>query len=128
MRMKNERVTIAEYAERTGQTESAVRAKVQRQTIAAVRLGGRVYIEVPRGEEPQQEPHNALAAKDAHITDLREQLQAERSAHEQTRRLLGGALERIPALPSGQTREDATPVPDDAPPAPWWRRMFGQRS
>ena len=56
---------------------------------------------------------------------------------EQTRWLLGGALERIPALPSGQASEDraqgAAPVQEgyDAPTTPtpdtrpWWRRVFG---
>jgi small-conductance mechanosensitive channel len=81
----------------------------------------------------------------ARIDDLREQLRREQDAHEQTRRLLGGALERIPAIEASQqeppeaaeTVEEepgrASPRPADAGPqtAPqrpwrsWWRRRFG---
>ncbi len=77
------------------------------------------------------------------VDDLHAQLDAEHRAHEQNRRLLGGALERIPALPFTKASEDAVqdgaPVPPQGPPpghdSPttqaadtrlWYRRIFGR--
>jgi hypothetical protein len=78
------------------------------------------------------------------IEDLREQLEAERQAHAEARRLLMAALERIPPqleAPSGERGESpetveeaperAEPRPaaeesqDGAQRRPWWRRLFG---
>jgi hypothetical protein len=71
----------------------------------------------------------------AHNETLREQLEAERQAHAEARRLLAAALERIPALePPGEPESAPEPVPStETPPEPetpteprpWWRRMFG---
>jgi hypothetical protein len=70
------------------------------------------------------------------------QLEAERQAHAEGRRLLAAALERIPAIEAPQELaeaaetfraepEGATEPRSDAPGAqegarrPWWRRVFG---
>src|SRR5215208_1949810 len=72
------------------------------------------------------------------IDTLREQLQAERQAHAEARRIIAGLVERIPALEapaSPESPESASdPHPSTAAPPeaerptevrPWWRRMFG---
>jgi hypothetical protein len=77
------------------------------------------------------------------IATLREQLQAERQAHAEARRLLAAALERIPAIEAPQeaseTSETVEEEPERAEPnsatggdqegarRPWWRRWFGAR-
>ncbi|MBA3423687.1 MAG: hypothetical protein H0U04_03915 [Rubrobacter sp.] len=69
------------------------------------------------------------------------QLEAERQAHSEARRLLAAALERIPAIEAPQeaadTPETVEEAPDRAEPRsatggtqegarrPWWRRVFG---
>ena len=72
------------------------------------------------------------------ITTLREQLQAERQAHAEARRLLAAALERIPpqlpapedASESPQPRPDRTATadasgePETGSRRPWWRRWL----
>lgn len=136
-----DRVTVAEAARRLGISEPAVRARIQRGTLQSERVDGTVYVRITAYSTPHDTPSTTLAAKDAHIADLRAQLEAERQAHEQTRRLLGGALERIPALAAPETSDtgaqDAATVQEgydspttragDPEPAqrPWWRRVFG---
>ena len=82
-----------------------------------------------------------MSAKDETIATLRDQLEAERQAHAEARRLLMAALERIPPqleAPS-EAREPPQAVeeePERAEPRPvtvesqeplqmpWWRRVF----
>ena len=79
------------------------------------------------------------------IAFLREQLEAERRAHGEARRLLAAALERIPAIEAPQASPDergspetlepeadgaearsSTPAPQEgAQPRSWWREFFG---
>jgi hypothetical protein len=83
------------------------------------------------------------------IATLREQLDLERQAHAEARRLLAAALERIPPAieapaspeprespetaesPGRQGRSQERPFTDEerpqeaAQPRSWWRRMFG---
>jgi hypothetical protein len=88
-----------------------------------------------------------ISAKDETITTLRDQLEAERQAHAEARRIIAGLVERIPAIAapaetppdepgSPETGEEqqgrGTPRPDAPGPQedvqrPWWRRVFGQR-
>jgi hypothetical protein len=83
-----------------------------------------------------------ISAKDETISTLRDQLEAERQAHAEARRLLMAALERIPpqleapreTRESPQTAEEehdrAEPRPvtvesQESVQRPWWRRWFG---
>jgi hypothetical protein len=78
------------------------------------------------------------------IATLREQLEAERQAHAEARRLLAAALERIPAIEapsepqespvSGEEQQgrgaprpasEAGGAQEGAQRVSWWRRMFG---
>jgi hypothetical protein len=102
-----------------GVSESAIRKRVERGTLRSDKgPDGRryVYLDVPEPgadtvadevadmsatverDALTSEREDRVADLHAHIADLRGQLEAERTAHEQTRRLLGGALERIPQL------------------------------
>ena len=48
-----------------------------------------------------------------HIATLREQLQAERQAHSEARRLLAAAMERIPAIEAPQETSEATEAAEE---------------
>jgi hypothetical protein len=149
------RVSVQAAADRLGTTVDAIRKRVQRDTIAYEKdTDGRVWIllEADRtrhdndqdatGHGQDTERGALISAKDETIATLREQLQAERQAHAEARRLLMAALERIPPqleAPS-EARESPQKVeeePERAEPRPatgdaqegvqrpWWRRLFG---
>jgi hypothetical protein len=69
-----------------------------------------------------------ISAKDETIATLRDQLEAERQAHAEARRLLMAALERIPPqLEAPESTESPGPTPTDTPEEPqaqtsrrWW--------
>ncbi len=144
----------------------AIRKRVQRGTIPHERdHDGRVWILLDTGrprqdtvqdtDKPPSDSTALISAKDETIATLREQLEAERQAHAEARRLLLAALEKIPpAIEAPQeAREspvsEARPGPSDTPtPAPgeaqegtegaeeqgssaggerrpWWRRILG---
>jgi hypothetical protein len=144
---------VTEAANALDITVDAVRSRIKRGTIAHERKGGRVYVLLGDDEfrpgydqyTDQGGDQGTTATEDRTaelIATLREQLQAERQAHAEARRLLMAALERIPpqleAPPdereSPQTVEEA---PDKAEPRPataesqedvqrpWWRRILG---
>ena len=151
----NARVSVQGAAERLGTTVDAIRKRVQRDTIAHEKdADGRVWIlldadrtrqdadQDTTGQRQDSEPTALISAKDETIATLREQLQAERQAHSEARRLLMAALERIPAIEAPQeATEDADTVeeePERAEPRsdaggaqegarrPWWRRIIGR--
>jgi peptidoglycan hydrolase CwlO-like protein len=90
-------------------------------------------------------PHerNALISElRSHNDTLREQLEAERQAHAEARRIIAGLVERIPAIEapseareSPQTAEEGSQSAEPRPTTvesqeseqrPWWRRVFGR--
>ncbi len=146
------RVTVDEAARHLGLSVDAIRKRVQRGQIAHERdQAGRVRIILDESETIHDEGPDTtglgqsplLEAKDETITLLRQQLESERQAHAEARRLLAAALERIPLqieppseAPGGP--ETATEQPGRVEPQPsvtgaqepaerrsWWRRMFG---
>jgi flagellar motility protein MotE (MotC chaperone) len=144
---------VAEAADALGISVDAVRSRVKRGTIAHVRDGGHVYVLL--GDDEARPGHDqgtdqggdqgTTAPEDRTaelIATLREQLQAERQAHAEARRLLAAALERIPAIEAPQEASEASETveeePDRAEPhsatveaqegtqrRSWWRRVFG---
>src|SRR5918994_4687551 len=106
-RNTRQRLSVAEAADALGITVDAVRSRVKRGTIDHVRVGGRVYVLLGDdesrpghgqytdqvGDQGTTTPEDRTAEL---IATLREQLQAERQAHAEARRLLLAALERIP--------------------------------
>ena len=149
-----ERVSVAQAADHLGTNVDAIRKRVQLGTIPHERdREGRVWILLttgrPRQENVQDDvrpPSDSTAlisAKDETIATLREQLEAERQAHAEARRIIAGLVERIPPAiePPRETRESPETAPgpvererpfteeegpqEGAQPRSWWRRMFG---
>ena len=153
-----QRVTVAQAAEILGVTVEAVRGRIKRKTLEHERHSGTVYVllpadQMPTGrqpggdqstDQPQSDSTALISAKDETIATLRDQLEAERQAHAEARRLLMAALERIPpqleapASPEarespergGDERERAESRPatggaQEGVQKPWWRRVFG---
>ena len=105
-----QRVTVAQAAEILGVTVEAVRGRIKRKKLEHERHSGTVYVllpadQMPTGRQPgddqttdqtQSDSTALISAKDETIATLRDQLEAERQAHAEARRLLMAALERIP--------------------------------
>ena len=115
-----ERVSVPQAADHLGTTVDAIRKRVHRGTIPYERdEQGRVWILLDTGRprqdatghrqdtgQPQYGPDDALISEmREHIEDLREQLEAERQAHAEARRLLLSALEKIPPAIEAPSRE-----------------------
>jgi hypothetical protein len=98
--------------------------RVKRGTLDATRDGTRLYVLLdtdPTGD-PSQSANDALTSElRAHLATMREQLENERQAHAEARRLLAAALERIPALESPHDPD----TPDD--PGPSTQELKKQR-
>jgi hypothetical protein len=128
------RVTVTEAAWILDTTVDALRKRVQRDTIPYERdeYGG-VWILVdadrtrqdktgqrPDTGQPQPESSALISELRAHNATLREQLEAERQAHAEARRLLLSALEKIPpaieppGAPSEATEQPGRVVPQPA--------------
>jgi hypothetical protein len=146
----DERLTLRQAAARLGVSESAIRKRVERGTLRSDKgSDGRRYVYLATGADTVADvssPSSATGERDALISELRahngtlrEQLEAERQAHAEARRLLAATLERIPpqleARESPQTAEEeaervrarsATEGPHAETSRPWWRRMFGR--
>jgi hypothetical protein len=129
-----------------GVSTEAVRGRIRRGTIRYERVGGRVYVVLddrPTAEHTTDQPTDHTEEL---IATLREQLELERQAHAEARRLLAAALERIPAIEAPQESSQESPETADSPGprespltdeeraqkppqprsgTPWWRRMFG---
>jgi DNA-binding Lrp family transcriptional regulator len=137
------RFTVPEAARVLGISPEAVRNRLSRGTLDSVKEGGTVYVLIDRhvGRPQTDIPTDILgestaliSAKDETIAVLREQLEAERQAHAEARRLLAAALDRIP--PQLEAPPDASGSPETATEAPgrgeprdqehvpWWRRWF----
>jgi uncharacterized protein YPO0396 len=113
-----------------------VRNRIKRRTLRAEREAGRVYV-LLAGEASRDRPGDESEL----VAVLKEQLQAERQAHAEARRIIAGLVERIPAIEAPQDAteqpqdaEDATAGTEEPRPAapgaqegarrPWWRRAF----
>jgi hypothetical protein len=112
----DERLTVAQAADRLGISEDAVRSRVKRGTLQAERESGTVHVlldaDRPATGEPTSQPDQD--SKDAPIAVLREQLAAEREANRENRRLLlaAGTEEGPPEESEG---------PETGARRPWWR-------
>ena len=146
------RLTVPEAAEVLGVTVDAVRGRIRRGTLHSERESGTIYVWVDRSETdrpgpsptsrgPSLDQSELVGELRGRVEDLREQLQAERQAHAEARRIIAGLVERIPAIEAPQEASEASEtveeVPDRAEPQsgvpgpqegvqrPWWRRVFG---
>jgi hypothetical protein len=145
------RLTVAEAAEVLGVTVDAVRGRIRRGTLDSERESGTVYVwvdlaeadrpgpsETSRGPSPDQS--ELVGELRGRVEDLRDQLQAERQAHAEARRIIAGLVERLPAIEAPQEPPEAAETVEEEPeraeprPAtggaqegaqrPWWRRVF----
>ena len=143
---------MRQAAARLGVSESAIRKRIERDTLRSDKgPDGRRYVYLDTGADTMADKgadKSATGERDALISELRahndtlrEQLEAERQAHAEARRLLMAALERIP--PQLEAPSEAPEVPEtveEAPEAeprsatggaqedarrPWWRRVLG---
>jgi len=147
----DERLTLRQAATRLGVSESAIRKRVERDTLRSDKgADGRRYVYLDTGADAVTDEGadtSATGERDALISELRahndtlrEQLKAERQAHAEARRLLMAALERIPPQleaprespqtveeePEGSEPRPATVESQEGAQRPWWRRVFGR--
>ncbi len=125
--MTDERLTLRQAAARLGVSESAIRKRVERGTLRSDKgSDGRRYVYLATGADTvadEGEDTSVTGERDALISELRahngtlrEQLQAERQAHAEARRLLMAALERIPPqLEAPQEPSEDAEAVEEAP-------------
>jgi hypothetical protein len=129
-----------------------VRGRIRRGKLNSEQHAGTVYVWLDAPEEddsrgPSATSHRPSDDQSERIEDfreqvayLREQLQAERQAHAEARRIIAGLVERIPAIEAPAETSEASEAADeqqgrgqphsDAPGAqegvqrPWWRRIL----
>jgi hypothetical protein len=159
------RLTVAQAADALGVTVDAIRSRIKRGSIVHVREDGRVYVVLgddqgatstdqgsDQGGAQYADHHDDLRNNRNNITEfdprdeliatLKEQLEAERNAHAETRRIAYALAQRVPELeappapreapqtaaeePEGSEPHPATGgAQEAAQPRPWWRRWLG---
>jgi len=159
--MSSNRFSVYEAAEVMGVTVDAIRKRISRGTIPHERDDdGRVWVlldtdqdaasKVQDTDRPQSDATALMSEMRGRIEDLRAQLEAERQAHAEARRIIAGLVERIPpaieAPASGATEQarerpggpqtaaetseseqprSSTGGPQErAEPRSWWRRLL----
>ena len=122
----NQRLTVPEAASWLGITEAAVRGRIKRGTLRSYREEGNVYVVLVGDESRGESSIKRDAPDDALATDPREELVEELRGQvdylqgiigtrdrelSEMRRLLAGALERIPEI---EAPRDSPPETRDA--------------
>ncbi len=138
-----DRLTVPEAAEALGISQDAVYKRVERNKIRYERdQDGRLYVYVDpsttsRSKSSDNQTDRYIVSLEDQVEYLRGQLEAERGASAELRRIVAGLVQRVPELePPTDERgspETASEEPDKgAPPPPtgeerrsWWRRLFG---
>jgi hypothetical protein len=135
---------VNEAAQALGVSVEALRGRIKRNTVLSDLVGDKrvVWVSEPRPDTDQltdrlrSDSAALISAKDETIAALRDQLEAERQAHAEARRLLMAAIERIPPqleAPQEARESSESPGPTDTSRGAqegtqrrsWWRRMFG---
>src|SRR5215213_5646206 len=123
--MSSSRVSVYQAAEIMGVTVDAIRKRVSRGTIPHERdEDGRVWVildtdqdaasKVHDTDQPQSATDALISQMQERIASLERQLEQERQANSEHRRLLAAALERIPPqleAPSEARESDVSPGP-----------------
>jgi hypothetical protein len=114
-----DRVTVPEAAARLGVSENALRKRIQRDTIEWARdEEGRIYVYLSEAMTEQADGYAADQAGDQsqlvesmqdQIDYLRDLLKTRDQELAEMRRLLAGALERIPELEAPSEARDSSP-------------------
>jgi excisionase family DNA binding protein len=139
------RVTVQEAARLLGISEGAVRARIHRGTLETAREGGTVYVRIDGENTPKErtEQTELVQALREHNTTLERQLNAEREASAELRRIIAALTQRIPELEAPKQESPEAPTEATEQPGrvedqavirspqtsservPWWRRFFG---
>jgi hypothetical protein len=147
--MTRQRFTVPEAAEALGVSVEAIRGRLKRKSLVFEKEDGRTYV-LLSDDDLSRHVNDLSDDRAALIDELRdrlrfteEQLAAEREAHREARRIIGGLVQRIPELeapretPPGEPHAPETAsgapgggeTPDKAntvtQPRSWWRRIFG---
>ena len=96
--MSKQRLSVAEAAEALGVSPEVVRLRIERGQLDCEKQRGRVFALLDSEQIAGQTEHQPRALKSEmhrRREDLQEQLEAERQAHAETRKLLKLALERL---------------------------------
>jgi len=109
-------IDLREAAALLGTSTEAVRKRAARGSLRSERRDGRVLVWVDKGRteggrEAQVDREALLEAKEETIRTLREQLEAERRANEENRRLLTALATRVPELEAPESREEPSQAP-----------------
>jgi hypothetical protein len=154
--MNQQWITVAEAARILGTSKQAIRQRIYRNTIEHRKDSeGTVYVHITgNNKETNGESHGETVGEIGsvsrelveelrdRVSSLENQLEHERRANAEHRRLLAAALERIPAI---EAPRDTPPEPRGSPQTAseepsgtqasqgyqeeerrsWWRRMFG---
>lgn len=106
------RLTVPEAADALNISVEAVRGRIKRDSLEVERTpDGKVFVLLdtdrtrPQTDQAQPESTALISAKDETIATLREQLEAERQAHAEARRIIAGLVERIPPAIEQPPRE-----------------------
>jgi hypothetical protein len=137
----DERLTVAQAADRLGITEGAVRSRIKRGTLPTERERGTVYVVLGgelAGGGPADEPpadHRLINSYAERVESLERALEAEREANRENRRIIAGLVNRVPELAApereaGAGAEEGPPEESEGPETgvqrpergyPWWR-------
>src|SRR5829696_8422947 len=136
------RHTVAEAADMLGITTGAVRNRLSRGTLASIKENRTVNVLLPAdmsrdagrdtGDTPPGMPHPEPDTLTSELRDrlryVEGQLEAERQAHAEARRLLAAALETVEEASEGSEEQRFAPggAQAETRPRPWWRRMLGR--
>jgi len=146
--MAGQRVDLRTAAELLGISSDAVRKRAKRGTIPyETGVDGKLYVwvdEASPGEtddypdEPTDRDQGDLVAElRDQVAFLRRELEAERNAHAEARRITYILVQRVPSIASPETDAETsegtdTPTdrgerekPSSRPERSWWRRWFG---
>lgn len=139
------RATLSEASEMLGISKGAVRQRARRGTLRSDKgEDGRVYVYVDESTHGVQDgsTERYVGSLEDQVEYLRGELEQEREANRENRRIIAALTSRIPELPPApepSSPPDAAESPESAStdagrvedqdtqtgaPRPWWRRIF----
>src|SRR5215213_8610904 len=106
MPFEQRRVTVAEASGALGISAEAVRMRVRRGTLRSEHVEGTVYVLLD-ADQTQRVGDTSTDRTDLLIATLQQQLEAEREANRENRRIIAALTSRIPAIEAPETVEEA---------------------
>jgi hypothetical protein len=124
-RVTDTRLTLRQAAAALGVSESAIRKRVARGTLRSdIGQDGRRYVYLDTvadtvkdevADAVLHERSTLISELRAHNDTLRGQLEAERQAHAEARRIIAGLVERIPSIKAPQEPSEAAEAVEEDP-------------